>query len=67
MVAERDATAHAVDEEVVVQSNDNEPLYLRVYANAWFQVLLISVVCFCCPGVSRISVFNPQEVNSTIC
>ncbi len=25
----------------------------RVYTNSWFQILLISFICFCCPGVSQ--------------
>lgn len=24
----------------------------RVYTNSWFQILMISFICFCCPGVS---------------
>jgi hypothetical protein len=22
-----------------------------IYSNSWFQILLISAICFCCPGV----------------
>ncbi|KAG5290183.1 DUF895 domain-containing protein [Histoplasma ohiense] len=27
------------------------PWYYAVFTNAWFQVLLISFICFCCPGM----------------
>ncbi|KMP02427.1 DUF895 domain membrane protein [Coccidioides immitis RMSCC 2394] len=25
--------------------------YMITYSNAWFQVVLISFICFCCPGM----------------
>lgn len=27
--------------------------WMDIYSHAWFQVLLISFICFCCPGVSH--------------
>lgn len=46
----------AVDEQRSVDaegvSTVKQSLFMRVYTNAWFQVLLISFICFCCPGVS---------------
>ncbi|EGE77180.2 hypothetical protein RJZ56_005275 [Blastomyces dermatitidis] len=27
------------------------PWYIALFTNAWFQVLLISFICFCCPGM----------------
>ncbi|KMU88769.1 hypothetical protein CIHG_06437 [Coccidioides immitis H538.4] len=29
--------------------------YMITYSNAWFQVVLISFICFCCPGPYRSS------------
>lgn len=26
---------------------------VRIYAHPWTQIILISVICFCCPGVSE--------------
>jgi hypothetical protein len=36
------ATAHEVP----------PPTLYKIYSNPWFQILLISGICFCCPGVS---------------
>lgn len=27
------------------------PMLYNLYTHSWFQILLISVICFCCPGV----------------
>ncbi|KAJ5102499.1 MFS general substrate transporter, partial [Penicillium argentinense] len=34
----------------VVQQRQRSTLY-TVYSNSWFQILLISFICFCCPGM----------------
>lgn len=52
MVAEQEQSAYAVDEEVAVDNGKQKSIFMRLYTNAWFQVYLISVICFCCPGVS---------------
>jgi hypothetical protein len=31
---------------------DPPPTLYKIYTNPWFQILLISGICFCCPGVS---------------
>lgn len=34
-------------------SDKSQPgnVYMRLYTDPWFQIILISVVCFCCPGM----------------
>lgn len=43
------------------QGNPSARLH-KIYSNPWFQILLISGICFCCPGVS---IFSPILFNLT--
>ncbi|PGH01138.1 hypothetical protein AJ79_08009 [Helicocarpus griseus UAMH5409] len=47
------ATARETDVENPVGYDESAavPWYSTVFTNAWFQVLLISFICFCCPGM----------------
>ena len=29
-------------------------IWRQIYTYCWFQILLISFICFCCPGVSAL-------------
>ncbi|KAJ5668690.1 MFS transporter [Penicillium macrosclerotiorum] len=36
----------------VVSSQDGErSIFYQIYTHCWFQILLISFICFCCPGM----------------
>ncbi|EFW14568.1 conserved hypothetical protein [Coccidioides posadasii str. Silveira] len=37
--------------------------YMITYSNAWFQVVLISFICFCCPGVIAIASLLLRDVH----
>lgn len=41
----------------------------RVYTHPWFQILLISFICFCCPGVRFYSIdyFTPSNFPDVQC
>lgn len=43
---------------------DQEPtrsVMHQVYTHSWFQILLISFICFCCPGVSETPQMTPPK------
>lgn len=40
----------------VVRANEDgkRSLFYQVYTHCWFQIILISFICFCCPGVGSL-------------
>ena len=62
-MAEGEAESRVAQEEVGAISNGNnrESLYMRIYSNSWFQVILISFICFCCPGVRFFNFLQVHE------
>ena len=38
------------EQEVVYQPHSSK--LVRFYSHPWTQILLMSLICFCCPGVS---------------
>ncbi|EEP82994.1 conserved hypothetical protein [Uncinocarpus reesii 1704] len=51
MADQRNVDTKRDDEEVCTAAARLGPRYMAVYSNAWFQVVLISFICFCCPGM----------------
>ena len=39
----------------MVSGDEQISLPRRVYTNSWVQIVLISMICFCCPGVCNSS------------
>lgn len=52
MTTERQSSAGEEAMEATIAAEKPSSVFSRVYTHAWFQVLLISFICFCCPGVS---------------
>ena len=52
MAADNDSSVDADVTTDVETANGKKNIFSTLFTNAWFQVLLISFICFCCPGVS---------------
>lgn len=52
--------AHKMSNEIVeeghvaagMEQNENRSTLYKIWTDSWFQIILISFICFCCPGVS---------------
>ena len=38
----------------VAETQQSSSKLVRIYAHPWSQIILISLICFCCPGVRHI-------------
>lgn len=52
MTTERHSGVGEEAMETIVAEEKPASIWSTIYTHAWFQVLLISFICFCCPGVS---------------
>lgn len=34
------------------EQNETRSTLYKIWTDSWFQIILISFICFCCPGVS---------------
>lgn len=48
---EANEQGHALETPIHNRAGGRSLVY-RLYTHPWFQILLISLICFCCPGVS---------------
>jgi hypothetical protein len=48
-----DGTRHGDVADAVVHANEDgkRSIFYQIYTHCWFQIILISFICFCCPGV----------------
>ncbi|KAJ6008276.1 MFS general substrate transporter [Penicillium herquei] len=62
--------AETSTEETVVMDNQEQKKsgVYQLYTNSWFQILLISFICFCCPGMynALTGLGGSGQVNQTV-
>ncbi|GLI81568.1 hypothetical protein PoHVEF18_009953 [Penicillium ochrochloron] len=48
-----DGTRHGDVADAVVHANEDgkRSIFYQIYTHCWFQIILISFICFCCPGM----------------